>query len=280
MNIDSIVLNGEKHPLSDKKISDYLSPSHQSIASGASKELQSKNYWTTISLESQAEVSLLAPLYPWPCVIEIRAEDDATSCIIQFAIDAYERMDPSTKCSSYPLSAGETALCQYNPTRNCYIISCSSDASADWAATAGNPGYIANKPAFATVAQITTLTTTKQNRLKFRGSLLSDVELASLAFPPIPKTTSGTLSLYDRLVLVNSNGISLTLPTADSVSPGTEFRFLLYVTGFTLKAASTSQIINCLTGTPAGSSSIALSYSKFGKCVFTCISSGSDWIIF
>ena len=151
-------------------------------------------------------------------------------------------------------------------------------AQPDWDAPAGEKGYIANKPSVATTTQLSQLDQSKQNKLTFCGSALSSTDLAAIVFPPIQKTSSVKLSPYERLVFVRTNGITLTLPTIGQVKPGTEFCFLSSVNGFHLKSGAT--IVNYLSANMDSGDEVTLSYQTYNKRMFTCISTGSQWIIF
>ena len=151
-------------------------------------------------------------------------------------------------------------------------------AQPDWDALAGEKGYIANKPSVATTTQLSQLDQSKQNKLTFCGSALSSTDLAAIVFPPIQKTSSVTLSPYERLVFVRTNGITLTLPAIGQVKPGTEFCFLSSVNGFRLKSGAT--IVNYLSANMDSGDEVTLSYQTYNKRMFTCISTGSQWIIF
>ena len=151
-------------------------------------------------------------------------------------------------------------------------------AQPDWDAPAGEKGYIANKPSVATTTQLSQLDQSKQNKLTFCGSALSSTDLAAIVFPPIQKTSSVTLSPYERLVFVRTNGIALDLPKIGQVKPGTEFCFLSSVNGFRLKSGAT--IVNYLSANMDSGDEVTLSYQTYNKRMFTCISTGSQWIIF
>lgn len=131
----------------------------------------------------------------------------------------------------------------------------------------------------ASTAQLSSLNNSKQDKLSFCGNPLISTDLAKTVFPPIQKTGPVALSPYERLVFVMTNGITLTLPAMSSVQPGTKFCFLSSVNGFRLKSDD-GAIINYLSSNLASSSEVDIPYSLYQKRMFTCISSGADWVIF